>query len=149
MADEGKFRRWQAVTIAQLGYAINLIFTFSTATLGFELTLVMHGDLAKSCFSRWLSFSSCLALTTSIGLGVWCVVNRLSDFRKTARIARCREKPRPTLAKLEATVKRLQLEVRKLGERTWTLFWWQVGTFAAGVLLLLLSFLNVYHTKFF
>jgi hypothetical protein len=150
MADGERFVRWQSITITQLGYAVNLILTFSTASLGFALTLVMHGDFAASCWGKCLSFLSCLALVVSLGLGLWCVVNRLCDFRKTMRIIRCKEKARHTYSpRLETKIGQLERETNKLGRRTWRLFWFQIGTFIGGVVLLFLAFLIAYHAMFF
>src|SRR5690242_1675012 len=46
---EGSFVRWQKITIAQLGYAINLILGLGTATLGFSFVLLKGDELAPGC----------------------------------------------------------------------------------------------------
>jgi hypothetical protein len=40
-------------------------------------------------------------------------------------------------------------EVKKLGNRTWTLFYWQVATFSGGILALIGSFFAAYHVRLF
>lgn len=150
MADGERFVRWQSITITQLGYAVNLVLTFSTASLGFALTLVMRGDFIASFGSGCLAFLSCLSFIFSLGLGLWCVVNRLCDFRKTMRIARCRQKARFTFpGRLESKIKSLERETRKLGKCTWRLFCFQIGAFVAGIFLLFVAFVIVYHARFF
>jgi hypothetical protein len=49
MSSEGSFVRWQAITIAQLGFTSNLILTLAVAALGFALTLVKDSDVIASC----------------------------------------------------------------------------------------------------
>lgn len=45
---EGSFVRWQAITLTQFGYAVNLILTFAAASLGFALTLVKNQHFAPA-----------------------------------------------------------------------------------------------------
>ena len=85
------FVRWQGTTIAQLGYAVNLILSLATASLGFCFVLVKDEDYATGCWGKVLFALSLLLLIVSVISGVACVINRLVDFRKTARIARDRE----------------------------------------------------------
>src|SRR5258708_26045545 len=94
---EGSFVRWQAITIAQLGFTSNLILTLAVGALGFALTLVKDADVIASCWARCLLVLSIVGLLISLALGIWCALNRLADFRMTAQIARGREKL-PTLA---------------------------------------------------
>ena len=142
---EGSFVRWQAITIAQLGFTSNLIITLATATLGFALSLVKDADITASCWATCLLALSIVGLLISLALGIWCALNRLADFRMTAQIARRREKL-PTMSSEQDNADR---EVKKLGNRTWTLFYWQVGTFGAGILALIGSFFAAYHARLF
>jgi hypothetical protein len=144
---EGSFVRWQAITITQLGYAVNLVLTFATASLGFVLSMVKDRDFTPNCWGRcFLDFSG-LALGVSVAVGLWCVVNRLSDFRVTAKIARFRqtwpERKEPL------SIRRMRRTTKKLGKLTWQLFCWQVSTFAVGVLALMSSFAAAYRSKLF
>jgi hypothetical protein len=79
-------------------------------------------------------------------------MNRLRDFRKTKDIARDREEwERAHLGETEIghRLERPREEAKKLGEMTWVLFFWQFGTFAAGVLVFISAFAVVYHFKIF
>lgn len=73
-------------------------------------------------------------LVLSVALGIWCVINRLRDFRATTKAARMREKGKPN-----EDIKPYRDLYKKLGEKTWVLFWWQVGTFGVGILFTILG----------
>jgi hypothetical protein len=144
MADRESFIRWQAITIRQLGYVANLILTFATASLGFSLTLLKDHPMACASFCIWLL--AVLTLLGSITLGIWCSVNRLHDFRETAQIARKREQVEGD-GKLSRDEIDSRLEYQRKanderGEFTWTLFYWQIGTFGAGILFLVAAFVG-------
>ncbi len=100
-----------------------------------------------------LSASSCpclcsvLAFLGSIALGVWCAINRLHDFRETAQIAKTRERmererkglgsgEKMTRDEIKSHLKDWRTLNRRRGAFTWTLFYWQIGTFGVGVLFL-------------
>src|SRR6266496_3651530 len=140
---EGSFIRWQAITITQLGYAVNLILGSATASLGFALTLAKDKEYAPGCWGKCLWGFSVLLLLISVALGLWCVINRLRDFRKTKDIAKDREEmERANVAEAEIR-RKLEMpreETRRIGETTWTLFNWQLGTFATAIPLLMIAF---------
>ena len=97
---------------------------------------------------------SIVGLLLSLALGIWCALNRLADFRMTAQIARGREKLRTMTSEQERLDEEKQLDVKrekveKLDNGTWTLFFWQVGTFGAGILALIGSLFAVYHARLF
>ncbi|MFZ5540562.1 MAG: hypothetical protein ACOY5V_12555 [Pseudomonadota bacterium] len=75
-----------------------------------------------------------LLLLSSIGFGIWCVINRLRDFRATTKVARMREGGRS-----EAEMQPYRDLYTKLGNRAWALFWWQIGTFGVGILMTALA----------
>src|SRR5437879_3380280 len=88
---KGSFVRWQSITINQLTYAVNLILTFSVATLGFQATLLLGDQFKPVSWQKCIFSLSLVLLLSSIGLGIWCVINRLRDFRATMKTARLRE----------------------------------------------------------
>jgi hypothetical protein len=147
MADEGpkgSFIRWQAITIGQLTYAINLVLGFSVATLGFQVTLLLGEKFTPTGGQKCAFGLSLLLLVASVAFGIAVVINRLRAFRATMRAARAREKN-----ETEATIEGHCLLYRKLDGRTWWLFWWQIGTFAGGVVLTMLSLLAFASQKLF
>lgn len=124
------FVRWQAITVTQLTYTVNLLIGLAVAAVGFQVTLLLSRKLHLVTSQKVFLVLSLLAWLASIGLGIWCVINRLRDFRATTKAAGLREdgdmagrQPYVTLYK-------------RLGERTWSIFWFQIGTFSGGVLLL-------------
>jgi hypothetical protein len=128
------FSRWQARTIEQFGYALNLILTLSVAALGYELALLLNMNLGRLEWKKYLLVLSTLSLTLSVAAGLWCVINRLRDFRATAQTARRRQD-----GASEAELQPLRSLTRSLGQRTWLLFWWQISAFGAGILLLVIA----------
>jgi hypothetical protein len=126
--------RWQGRTIEQLGYALNLILGLSVAAIGFEVSLFLSEGFEKAGWQSCFFVISMLSLLLSVLLGLWCVVNRLRDFRETTETARKREDGSSALE-----LQSLRSLTRTLGKRTWVLFWWQIFTFGAGILLLVLA----------
>jgi hypothetical protein len=140
--DKGSRARWQSTTITQLGYVANLILTFATASLGFSLTLLKDSRMGYvSCL--WLL--AVVTLLGSIAVGICCSINRLHDFRETAQIVKKREQVESDGKRVpnqgQELLDYLREENRKRGELTWTLFYWQIGTFGVGVLFLVVAFL--------
>jgi uncharacterized membrane protein len=144
------FVRWQGIAITQLGYAVGLILSFATASLGFALTLIKDKDYDPICSAKVLMLVCLASLITSIALGLLCVLNRLWDFRITKEIAKEREELE-SQGKTANEIKPLLHEKREksrfLGERTWSLFWWQIGTFAMGIAALIIAFVIAYCDK--
>lgn len=132
----GSFSRWQAVTIGQVTYAVNLILGFAVAALGFQVTLLLNDKFAPVSWQKCAFSLSLLLLAASVILGIAVVVNRLRDFRATMNAARAREN-----GSVESVVEEHRALYRRLGPRTWWLFWWQLGTFGAGTALTVLSVL--------
>jgi len=126
--------RWHGRTIEQFGYALNLILGLSVAALGFELSLILNNEFERARWQNCLFVISMLSLLLSVALGLWCVVNRLRDFRATTKTAHNREDDAS-----ELDLQPLRTLSRTLGKRTWLLFWWQISAFGAGILLLVLA----------
>ncbi len=127
-----RFARWQSITIQQLTYSVNLILGFAVATLGFQTALLINEKFVPVLYQKCAFGMSMLLLVASISLGIFCVINRLRDFRATKEVARM-EMDGESGEKIQ-THRDLYA---KLGKRTWEIFWWQIGTFSASILLLL------------
>ena len=87
-----------------------------------------------------LSIHAMFFLLISVGLAIWLAVNRLRDFRATTSAARKREElyqeaEAQKKLRLETELELLRALYKKLGEKTWCLFWWQIGTFGTGIFL--------------
>lgn len=126
------FQRWQLVTIEQLTYSVNLILGFAIATLGFQITLLTNEKFIPIVYQKCAFLISMIFIVVSISLGIYCVVNRLKDFRATKKVARMGKES-------EEKIQPHRNLTKKLGGRTWILFWWQIGTFGTGVLFLIVG----------
>lgn len=147
--------RWQSAAKEQLGYTINLILTFSVATLGFQLSFFQKKNFKiEFCsFVDLIFLLSLFCLVLSLGFGVWAVLNRLCDFRLTARIAR-QKKNLYKRFEIEEESKEIKIflapfrkKAKKIGKCTWSLFYLQIGTFSAGILLTIVSVLDFIYKK--
>jgi hypothetical protein len=139
---EGSFVRWQSITLTQLGYAVNLFLGFAGASLGFALALIKESSGWGLC----LLFQSCFLFFVSLVAGTSCVVNRLLDFSKTARIARITEKWQGRTMPICKYHYReaLRLEAKRHGKLTWRLLCWQISFLGGGLSFLLTAFVISY-----
>lgn len=138
----GSFNRWQAVTIGQLTYTVNLVLGFAVAALGFQVTLLLNDKFVPVSWQRCAFLLSLLLLMVSVLFGIAVVINRLRDFRETMNAAQARENGSIDVEKHRAVY-------RRLGQRTWWLFWWQLGTFGVGAILTVLTVLASASHKLF
>jgi len=129
-----KFIRWQGITITQLSYSINLILTFSVAAIGFSVSLLLNENFKPTSCQAYAFFLSLMLLLASGAIGIWCTINRQRDFRATAKITNLKRKEGH-----ESELAELRALTNKLGKKTWGIFWWQIGTFSAGIFVLVLS----------
>src|SRR6266568_3616780 len=117
MENRGSFIRWQAITLNQLTYAVNLILTLSVGVLGFSMSLLRDEQFKPTVHSRCLFILATCLISFSIGFGIFCVINRLRDFRVTTKVARMRDVDRATDDQRAPYV----LLYKTLGRRTWWL----------------------------
>ena len=138
----GSFLRWQNITQTQLGYTIGLILSLTTASLGFAVVLLRRLLNPLECAASVFVALSIVVLVISGVIAIICTINRLCDFRQTTAIARDRENwQRANESGIEGRLHDRRVETNRLGKRTWNLFWWQIGTFAFGVGILLIGIL--------
>ena len=133
-----EFVRWQGVTISQLTQAVSVVLGLAVAALGFDVTLLMNREFVPVSWQKCVFAIACLALLASVGLGIWCVVNRLRDFRATMKAARDGNSAAADEARALAS---------RLGQTTWGLFWWQIGTFGTGVVSTVAVVAGAYASK--
>lgn len=133
--DNQRFIRWHNIAIRQFGYALNLVLTLAIATLAYWLALLKDKDFVPGPCAKVLMLLSLIALAVSILSALACVVNRLWDFRGSAR----RASDHPDAPS--------QNELRELGGATWRLFYIHLFTFAVGVTLLAVTLLLTYGGK--
>ncbi len=136
---DSRFTRWQAIQITQLGFVSNLMLGFAVAALGLWVSLLRDTCFQPDCWAKRLFLVSGISVSASIGFGIWCSLNRLCDFRITAGIARGKWDGK------ELADHRAKSD--KLGNRTWTLLYWQISTFALATLLLAATLAISYPSK--
>jgi len=136
------FIRWQAITLAQMTYAVNLILGFAVAVLGFQVTMLLNKDSFLSHCQKWVLSEGILSIGVSTILGIIVVINRLRDFRATMNAARLREDGSNPEA-----LQTLRAHYRKLGAMTWRLFWCQIGFFAVGIVITVIVALSTLAQK--
>ena len=160
MANE-PFIRWQERTRAQFGQATNLVLTLAVGTLGFSITFVLRPGLTLSAPMRLAFDSSLLFSSLSVLSGIIVMYLRLTDARLTTRITRVRLKGGALVdkaarrdmkvpgfdkrANYKALLARPRRKVKRLGEKSWFWFDFQLLTFGAGAWFLVLSLIWKYH----
>lgn len=143
--DKEAYDRWQAFRINQLGVCIALFLSFAVATLGFSLNLLVeHTNIIGECLAKPFFLFSILFGLLSFICGSATCLTRLTDFRKTAQIARHRSD-----SAMASIVERWRDESDKLGDWTWGLFWCQLMSFGLQAFLLTLSLGITYWPRLF
>lgn len=131
---DDRFQRWQRIRIDHFSYAQNLILTFTVAALGYWFALLKDSAFPSQT-ARCAMLLALLALGLSAMSGLACVLNRLWDFRGTAK--RAGNKPdMPT-----------QGELRVLGHLTWVLLYIQFAAFCSGIVLMATALLLTYGSR--
>jgi hypothetical protein len=141
---QGRFIRWQQITLNQMGHAINLIHVSAVATLGFGMSILRDKHVRLHGLSHCLFLFGTVLLLVSVAVGIWCVINRLWDFRATTTVARMSEKNKP-----KEEIEPYRTLYKKLGKRTWALFYMQIGTFGFGFLFYVVWILSAFCAKLF
>lgn len=126
-----RFAKWQGITREQLGATSNLILGLATGLLGFVTVLLLEKRLDISC-AFGCAVAASVLLILSVALALWCAINRLTDFRLTAKIANPKHNGNPQLNEFRERSK-------QLGERTWSIFRGQIWCFALGAVAIGLS----------
>jgi hypothetical protein len=118
------FIRWQGIARDHFSTVSNLALGLSTGLLAFQLNALQKPQLVRDCALNF-ALLSVGVLFLSVTIAVCCAVNRLRDFRATARIARERQKQQP----IEDEDREAN---RIIGKLSWRLFWWQMALFSLG-----------------
>lgn len=138
------FVRWQKISIQQLGFTTNLIFTINFALIGFIANKLTDTKFFILCNGKALFTIGFIALSISFILGIIINITRLYDFRLTARTARISESTRESLA-----LSNLKKKTKSLGKATWIIFLFQLTLFSIGITSLLISFIIMFSDKLF
>lgn len=150
-----RFVRWQQLTIGQLSFTNNLFLGLDLGFLGF---LVTQSGLvfSNSCWIFMIQIMILLGLGGSFVTGVYLVINRLKDFRKTTQLVKNRKikfeidhkiKFSNDIKSLKSKIKNLKNETDKLGKITWILLKWQIWTFMIATILGIIYLLITKNTE--
>jgi hypothetical protein len=110
----------------------------AVAALGFDVALLMNEKFLPSSWQKCVFAFALIVLVASVGAGVWCAINRLRDFRATTAVTRISNG-------VDASEDRIL--ANDLGNFTWALLWWQIGTFSAGILATIVVIAALYGSK--
>ena len=111
---------WREVQRNQLGLSANLYMIFASAILGYDVNfLVTQSHIG--CIEKVLLTIGVIYLVLSLIFYGLFVINRLNDFRKTARLYK--------EGKSESIVAKL---TRRIGKCSWWLFYTQIGWLILG-----------------
>jgi hypothetical protein len=122
--DRESFVRWQTVTRDYFSSVSNLVLGLATGLLAFLVSGLASSQPTSNSLLI-VATGSMILLAVSVGLAVWCAINRLRDFRATTQIARSRYKG-------EQVSSDARQETAILGQLSWRLFWWQLVLFGFG-----------------
>jgi len=119
------FVRWQSATRKHFTVTSSVVLGLATGLLAFVSEHFLLDAPPPNWYVLLTGLIAVLSLGTSIGLALWCSINRLRDFRATAQIARKR-------AEGEAVLVADRRETTALGEFSWQLYTWQLILFGIG-----------------
>ena len=140
-----RFVRWQQITLKELGKVISLFLGIEFATIGFVVTQLTSLNLTcKNYWSVFLMMLGTVLLLINIIMFLYLTLNRLTDFRKTT------QKIKAEKDKNFSLINELDIETKKLGEITWSLFESSLLVFGISEGLIILGFvLKIYSSLFF
>jgi len=135
--------RWQGFRAAQLTLCISLFLSFSLATLGFSVNLLVQKDYGVSnCYAKVIFLFSLIFGLLSVFLGAVACLTRLADFRTTAKVARHRDD-----RSMDTEVAQWRADYKRLGWWTWTLFKSQLLTAGFQLVSLLITLVITYWPR--
>lgn len=142
--DDNRFVRWQQLSISEMGKTVSLFLGISFATIGFVVSQITSADFSFRNYwdSFFFSFGS-VVLFVHIVVSLVLTLNRLKDFKLTAKIAKASEK-----GCSGSIITYLREESKKLGDKTWCLFNSSLWLFGIAELLIIIGFIIQISNKF-
>ncbi|MGG7035137.1 MAG: hypothetical protein ACI7YS_08085 [Flavobacterium sp.] len=134
------FIRWQGILISQLGFANNLVIGLNVGVLGYLMNFIKNATILNG-FQKILFWTTCLSIVVSLLTGLILVINRIDDFKITAKIARKRE------TNNREGIEQDRNESKEIGKKTWNLFVWQISTFFVSLICALVLILIEHGDK--
>ena len=141
MSKQDSFIRWQNITINQLGFVNNLIVVLAIGLIGYSINFIQNEKIILISVQKVFFWIGGILLLSSITLGILTSINRLRDFKLTAKIARKRE------SKQLEDIEENREKSKELGIVTWSLLISQIITFGIGFILTLITVIIEYFDK--
>ena len=141
MDKKSTYSKWENHRIVQLSFINNLIIGLSIALIGYVFDFIEPSNIIFNCTQKFFFWIGVLLNIISVAIGIFVAINRLEDFRLTAKIARNREKNK------RETIETDRNEVKIIGNKTWNGFVWQIVTFGISFLCFSITILIEYWDK--
>lgn len=141
MGKKSTYDKWENHRIAQLSFINNLVVGLSLALTGYVFNFIKPSRIIFNSTQKFLFWIGVLLIVVSIVVGVFIAINRLEDFRLTAKIARNRENNNRNGIKADRE------KVQIIGKKTWNGFVWQIVTFGVSFLCFSLMIMIEYWDK--
>ena len=141
MDKKSTYGKWENHRIAQLSFINNLIIGLSVALIGYVFEFIQPSTIVFNCIQKFFFWIGTLLSILSIAIGLFVAINRLEDFRLTAKIARDREKNN------RENIQSDRGNAKIIGKKTWNGFIWQIVTFGISFLCFSITILIEYWEK--
>lgn len=141
MDKKSTYSKWENHRISQLSFINNLVIGLSIALIGFVFDFIKPSNIIFNCIQKFLIWIGVLLIIASVIIGLLVAINRLEDFRLTAKIARNREKNNRENIQADRNVAKI------MGKKTWNGFVWQIVTFGVSFLCFSITILIEYWDK--
>ena len=141
MDKKSTYSKWENHRIVQLSFINNLIIGLSIALIGYVFNFIEPSNIIFNCTQKFFFWVGILLNIISVAIGIFVAINRLEDFRLTAKIARNREK------NIRENIQADRNETKIIGKKTWNRFVWQIATFGISFLCFSIVILIEYWDK--
>ncbi|WP_340158744.1 hypothetical protein [uncultured Maribacter sp.] len=141
MDKKSTYNKWENHRITQLSFINNLVIVLSVALIGYVFDFIKPSNIILNCTQKFFFWVGLLLIIVSVFVGILTAINRLEDFRLTAKIARNREKNNREKIKADRN------QAKIIGKKTWCQFVWQIATFGISFLCFSVTILIEYWDK--
>ncbi len=145
-----KNSRWQSYRIDQMGKVNDLIIVLNIAVIGYFVNMLFVENLKLNNLQSCIWVLTLLCAVCSMIFGILLSINRLLDFRKTAKIVREKQNPPSDRSPLTIDeISKLEKETKVLGNKSWCYLYWQIGLFTLSILSSIIFILVKFSDKLF
>ena len=139
-----RFIRWQGILREHVTFLNNLLLAIAIAIIGYLISTLKEPTFNVNGYKKALfSFGLILTLLSTL-FALAAAFSRLFDFRTTLKKIRT-EIENKNSTELET----MKTWIELYGKTTWSLLYFQIGTFMMGTLVLVVAFCFIYFDKLF